>query len=310
MLVTATKSTDFLFTSYVNDFDDNYHKLEGEPSSELEKEARRIRRRYRHQYEFIRAKSIYDEYMGLLIDLHGGKNLFNIKLKGGCIPEFIPHKPRMKNNSLNNFISKKKIILSKVSSESDMEGMMRCFNLNKEVDVRFDNSVDKFAESIIDKGLAVGGPDFSSNKQDPISYLQHYFEEKRAKGKKNTASNRKDPSLTDIINDTVQYDDDDIDDDVVYYRGNFISRDSVEQLSLYEGLNSLGWNSLKIMKSKDTNKKITQILKEKDKRSRKKKKKKKSNDNFMVKIMTDNDYNDYEAFENDMLDFTADNIFK
>ena len=51
-------------------------------------------------------------------------------------------------------------------------------------------------------------------------------------------------------------------------------------------------------------------MQDKDRRSKKKGKKNKKNDDFIVKIVTDNDYDTFKDFEEDMRDFTAGNLFR
>jgi hypothetical protein len=99
-------------------------------------------------------------------------------------------------------------------------------------------------------------------------------------------------------------------DEVVFYGGNYLTRSAVEELAVYQNLNELGWNSLKVMKDKDVSKKITNILKNKDKKEKKKNKKHKKDDDFIIKIATDNDYDTFGDFQEDMLNFEAKNIFK
>lgn len=303
--VGKTKKTDFLFTSYVLDYGDNYHRQSGEPSSELEREARKIRRRYRHQHEYLKALAVYNEYMELIIEKNGGKQFFKLKYRDGLITDFVPHKPRMKNTKLNRALEKHQIIISESSSDSniDIESAINIAKLQDKVWIEFTDEEDKIAEKIIDKGLSLSNNIFDVD--DPIDYMERYFAQSRNKKDKNKAVTKM--SLTQIMRED---DEQEEMDDVVYYRGNMMSRDNVQQLARMEELNSLGWNSLKIMKSKDDGGRITKILKSRKKRAKKDKKKQKEYNNFMVNVMGDNNYDDFGAFEEDMLNFSSANIFK
>ena len=77
-----------LQTVYVTDFGDNYHRTEDEPSSELEKEARRIRRRYKSIADYMAALAIYNEYMAMLAVKHGSPQLLKIKIDNDAIDVF------------------------------------------------------------------------------------------------------------------------------------------------------------------------------------------------------------------------------
>lgn len=307
------KNTDFLLTSYVLDYGDNYHKQEGEPSSELERDARKIRRRYRNQHEYLTALATYNEYMSLVIEKHGGKRFFKLKLKAGQITDFIPHKPRMKNTKLNRTLEKYGVVISEPKTkEFNGEGLVETAKVQDRVYVGFADTEeeDKIAEKMIDQGLSLQKTVINSS--DPIDYLEAYFSNKR-NSRKSSKTNyaMKQPSLKQLLKDDYQDEEDDTMDDIVYYGGNMMNRDSVQQLALMEELNSLGWNSLKIMKSKaGNNSRITKILKSKQKKAKKDKKKKKQYNSFMVNVMGDNDYDDFGAFEEDMLNFTSANIFK
>lgn len=309
MIKVNTTKTDFLFTSYVLDYGDNYHRQTGEPSSELERDARKIRRRYRHQHEYLKALAVYNEYMHLIMEKNGGKQLFKLKYRDGLITDFVPHKPRMKNTQMNRALEKHKIIISDPTTDVsiDYESAVRIAKAQKGVYIEITDDVDKGAEKIIDHGLTGKLTTFGVN--DPIDYLEAYFASNRMKNKQDKNKAVRNVSLTSLMNEDYDEVEDNL-DDIVYYRGNMMNRDNVQQLARMEELNALGWNSLKIMKSKNGNDRITKILKNRKKKSKRDKKKRKEFNNFMVNVMGDNDYDDFSAFEEDMLNFSARNIFK
>ena len=119
------KKTEFLNNVYVQSFNDNYHSHNDEASSELEREARKIRRRYRRYTDYTEAYAVYTEYMKILIEKHGGYEMFKIKLKGGVIRDFIPAKPRLKATPKNKIMEKNRIVISEINmNKTDMDAVI------------------------------------------------------------------------------------------------------------------------------------------------------------------------------------------
>ena len=306
-------SNSFLFEVYAIDFGDNYHRLSTEPSTELERDARRIRRRYRVLTDYLKAVDIYTEYMSLLAVKHGGKRVFDLKLKYEMIEEFIPPKPRMKNTTLNKFVVKNKIMLSNCKRmEIDEEKIENYIENVSDTDVR-ELEPTGALDPVVNKIIKEEGSSLSAKKIQKISnidYLEEYFKTKNVMKEEEELKDV--PTVKEImsgeylekIKDTADQ------DDVIFYRGNYMNRGSVEELQVYQNLGELGWNSLKVMKNKDVSKRITKIMKDKDKEEKKKKKNKGKKDDFLVKVAMDGDYDNFSDFEEDMLNFTASNIFK
>lgn len=311
MLIT-TNTYDTLFTVYCADFNDNYHRLSDEPSSELEREARKIRRRYKSLNEYTKAVRIYNEYVHLLANKYGGKRIFDIKVENDLVEEFMPPKPRMKNTTINRFILKHNIMLSETKSlklnKNKIETYNNIFKSNELEVCESVNGNDK-----ITKELAKEIKDKISAKElqkiDNIDFLEEYFKTKNISKLKDEEEFT--PSLKEFMNgeyldkikDTSEL------DDVIYYQGNYINKGSLEELHTYQGLGDMGWNSLKIMKKKNISKRITNIVKDKKKKEKKKSKKRSDDDDFMTKLYSDNEYESFSDFEEDMLNFTAKNIF-
>jgi len=306
-------STAFLFEVYVVDFGDNYHRLPTEPSSELEIEARRIRRRYKNLTDYMRALAIYQEYMSLLAQKHGGPRLFKIKLKNELVEDFVPPKPRMKNTEMNKFILKNKIIVGNIKSVKIDEELLEKYveDVSDEQHVEVLEPTAAF-DPIANRVIKEEGSSLVSIKKvqkiSNIDYLEEYFKTKNVI--KHEEEIKDVPSIKEIMSgeylDKIKDTSDT--DDVLFYKGNYMHRDSVEELQVYQTLGDLGWNSLKVMKSKDVSKNITRIMKERTKKDKKKKGKK--NDDFLVQVMTDGDYENFDAFQEDMLNFSSANIFK
>jgi hypothetical protein len=308
-------TNDFLSDIYVNDFDDNYHRLASEPSSELEKEARQIRRRYKRLNEYFKALAIYNEYMNMMTIKYGGPKLFKIKLKGEVINDFIPPKPRMKNNSFNKFLIKNKIVLSNTNfmniDEDNIENYVNNFSNEEIGEFEPVPSFDKVAEKISKEEIGSLSAERIKNLTS-LDYLEEYFKNKNKKKNDDDSEKQQVFSLKEIMSGKYinKIKDTSDKDEVILYRGQYLTRESVEELGFYQNLNDLGWNSIKVMKERNVGKKVSRFIKNKSKKDKKKNKKGKKKDDFLVKIATDNDYNNFKDFEEDMLEFTARNIFK
>ena len=320
MRIQLGEEVSMLTTVYVSDFGDNYHRTDDEPSTELEKAARRIRRRYKNITEYMQALGVYQEYMALLALKHGGPVLFKLKLKNEAIEDFVPAKPRMKNTAHNKMLLKKGIMVSRVNlNKVDRDKLSDTIETNVDEDqehiIADTKTKDPVALKLIKEGhfdrVRVGRVAAISN----IDFLEEYFRSKNSKQKEEVEEELQSVSLTDIASgayeDKIQ--DTSEQDDVIYYRGNYMSRQAVEDLKIYQDLGAFGWNSIKIMKEKGVSKRITNIVKEQNKMSKKKKKKdskkKGKSDDFLVSVMMDNDHDSFANYEQDMLNFTADNIF-
>lgn len=309
---------DFLTNVYVADFGDNYHRLADQPSSELEKEARKIRRRYRNTSDYTEALAIYNEYMSFLYDRHGGKHLFKMKLKAELIYDFVPPKPRMKNNERNRTLLKKGIILSKANVlDFDIEEVMAIMEANDPnpgAEIVFDSDVkDKTADEIF-KTTTFSDELNKLRNIDNIDYLEEFFNNKNAGGvgKQEKGS---DPysriSVTDII--TGRYvkmlpEDTSEEDDVIYYRGSYFKRSEVDDLEVFERLGDVGWNQMKLMRGAGASKRITKLIAGEGKAKQSKKEKEVEKDDFLLHMVMDGDYDSYMDFEKEMLDGSARNI--
>lgn len=314
-------NVDFLSTIYVQSFGDNYHRHDLEPSSDLEKACRRIRRRYKRYTDYTEALSLYNEYMCQLAEMHGGWEIFKLKLKGGLVRDFIPPKPRMKSTIRNKMIQKHGIVLSEINFNNfdaddvvDYSDELRDFDMDVlDIEaVKGDKKLDKVIEES-------GKFNFnSSNKTknlkdiNNLDFLEEYFKSKVVKEKKKEEEQLENVTLTKLMSPDWYKDNDTTEDDeVIFYKGRYLTKESADELQMFENLSELGWNSLKLMKNKSGNKRISRILKEEAKHEKKKSKKKKkikNNDSFMDVVIGDN-YDSFEQFEEEMLNMNRNSIF-
>jgi len=315
MRITIGGADTFLFEVYAVDFGDNYHRMDDEPSSELERAARKIRRRYRNISDYLNAMAVYQEYMAKLMLKHGGPQLFKIKLRDGLITDFVPAKPRMKNNKLNKVLLKKKIVVSRVDTsnvnEEVLEDMIKKMSSDvTETDLIVDTKEkDKVAIKMMKEG-GLKQSDVKSIKHiTDIDYLEEYFRNKNIIKEKKEKKKR--IPLSDIISGKAfeQIRDTSEQDDIVFYRGNYLNRQAVEELQMYQKLGEMGWNSIKIMKNRKVSDKITKLVKNQNKENKKKKKKRQREDDFLVQVVMDGGYDSFGEFEEEMLNFTSDQIF-
>lgn len=322
MRISIGEEQSLLKNVYVNDFGDNYHRTEDEPSTELESAARKIRRRYKNITDYMTALVTYQEYMALLAMKHGGPQLFKIKQENDLIDDFIPSKPRMKDNAHNKMLLKNKIMLSrvnvnKVNYEALEESAREYGEAEKDGDLIIDTTIkDPVASKVIKSGLNARGVPTLSSQIQTINFLEEYFMNKN----KNIVPGKLDDddvniSITRIMSEEFDdmVEDTSEEDDVIFYQGNYMNRRTVEDLRVYQDLGERGWNAVKLMKHKGVSKRVTKIVKNQNKtnnkKSKKDKKNKRKNDDFLVSVMLDNEHDSFKDFEEDMLNFSAKNIF-
>ena len=327
MLIDTEKSTASmsLTTILVNDFGDSYHRLDNEPSSELERDVRRIRRRYRAFDEYKKAMSIYVEYMDKLADKYGGHNRFKTRLQSNTVFEYIPPRPKLKKSPINDFITHHKIMISDPNRMTFNSESIEEYENTFQEELTDDTFVSPDIIKVKDKQLAelvqdasLGRMDLKKMKEvDAIETLASYFDSTNTKkGKK--AKKDSVPSVTDILEDRVEDEDS---DDVVFFKGRYMTAEEVKEMKLYQELNKYGWNSLALMKAHKAggNSAIANALKDekykkkREKLNKKKNKKKggKAADEFLIKMMGDNDdYESFGDFQEDMLNYTINNVFK
>ena len=308
---------------YVLDFDDNYHRLESEPTTEFEREVRRIKRRYKNLNAFNKAVSTYNEWMDYLAEQHGGHEILKKKIKAGIINEYIPPKPRLKDNKSLKYLYKNDIVLSEIGNgklfviDDAIDDFIDEMDTDVDVSIEFVKK-DKDVEEMTDEYLNSINYYKTVSKKSDIDFLDEYFRMKnssRSKKKHKKKKKKHDKSGTislrhlmsgeylDMIRDTSEEDDD---DRVMLIGGQFIKSGTSKDIDFYHQLNELGWNSYKLMKKMNYGKSVTKIFKE----SKKDKKKKKKQEKFLIDIMTDNGYDDFEQYSKEMLDFTSSNIFR
>ncbi|MMZ42144.1 hypothetical protein D1872_36630 [compost metagenome] len=306
---------------YTQDFDDNYHRTEDQPSSELEKQARKIRRRYAHVSDYNMASAIYNDYMALLVDKYGGPEFFKLRLKGGVIHDFIPPRPRMKNNAFNRYVKKHRIVISPVNKKKGLNWevleSLEPEYMNRDVPdklVGTDHDIDKrLIKQAANVKIKVNHKDL--REINNIDYLEEFFHMKNKRTVEDYDDTATRFSLGDVISgkaDEMVARDTSDSDDVIIFNGRYMNRESVEELQLFRMLGEWGHNSVRLMRQNKVSKKVQKIMKDQDHEKHKKKKKKKNKknvDRFLIDMTGDNDFDSFEDFNRDYLNMTSDNIF-
>lgn len=326
-----TKYDESLFEVYVLNYDDNYHRDENAPTTEFEREVRKIKARYRDITKYNGAMALYNEYMSYLQEKHGGPDLYKLKKKAGLIDDYIPPKPRIKNTRELRYLKKNKIIIGTVGryliDDDRFDDIIDMYSEDIDVDnITVNQSKDKFAEKISEdinpnRSIKIKSQSF----KDDYDYLDYYFKNKNVSSKKKKGKkNKKDRLLiSDFMRDDYidriygdEPDMEDSDQGMALYNNLLLSSGTVKELDVYHKLNEIGWNSYKLMKKGEFSKRITNAFKP-PKKKKKKKKNKGSDmyDGLLIDIMTDNgfdtdDLDSFAEFQKEMLNMTSENVFK
>ena len=326
-----------LFTAYVQEFDyDDYHKDITDVPSDLEREVRALKRRYPDFSEYQSAMLIYNEYMTFLYAKYGGKEIFELKDKGGFIKDYVPVMPKIKANSLNKQLLKNKIIVSPKSKSEEnyidiedldyddileMTATEDAYTGYLEYDRIKEAKPNKQFDKFVEKEVLGKANKFSRRAESlmlrttsSFEYLDEYFKNKNAlEEKENSDYDSDELTLEDIMNGNYVTEEDLMKDkdEKVYKNGRIMPREQAEEIETYNKLRDIGWDVNKILRRSGNISEsdiLFKRLKQIDKREKKKKKGKK--DNFLSTMSKDNGYDDFESFVTDMFDFTSDNIFK
>jgi len=332
-----------LFQVYVLDYGDNYHRDENEPSSEFEREVRKIKARYRDINKYYYAVSLYNEYMAYLEEKYGGHELFKLKKKNGLIDEFIPPKPRIKNTKDLKFLKKNKIVISSVGrfliDEDKLDEVIDMYSKDINInDITVEKIRDKDAEKILDESSKTVKGKYkhlkSQSFKDDMDFMDSYFRNKnffskkksKKSKKKNNKKNKKDRlMISDLMREDYEdhfYDENTYMEDsdqapMMLYNNLLLSSGATKEIDVYHKLNDLGWNSYKLMKKGNYGSRVTNMFKppKKKKKGKKNKDKFHNYDGLLVDIMSDNgfdvdDMDSFEDFQKEMLNMTSESVFR
>ena len=313
-----------LMVVYVQDYGDDYHRTEDQPSTELERKIRNLRRKYKNVMEYNDAMTVYIEYMELLKNKYGDGKIFKIYKKNKFIHERIPPKPKLRSNKLNKFILEHGILIS--TGKVDYHAM--CDNeewfdeiiddMNENVNIDDDEVIEvehggKELDKFIDKAMNTRLMNKHRLRSSDLDYMEEYFGIKNINSNKKKTQNVSSTTITELIlQEDEDYDNDDIDtsdNGIVEYAGRYFTKDTIKVIDFYKTTEAFGWDPQKLIRKRSGAKGITKLFKEEKK---KKKKLKKDVNGFMSNILSDGNsryIDSFESYEKEMLDFTS-NLFK
>lgn len=310
-------------TVYAHDYGDNYHRLDIDPSSELEAAARQIRRRYRRMGDYMKAVAVYNEYMTSLYEKYGGKYFFDLRYEEELIDDFVPAAPRMKNTPRNKTLLKKRIIVSDIDikkvDEDKLDRLVQEYSDEvglTELVIDERDTPDKDVKKIIG-GISFGPKKAKITQVDSLDYLDAYFKSKNKIMEEKREEKIAKITLSDIIDGNYEIEDTDEDEMTsVYYNGKYIRKNLADDLQLYTQLGKMGWDHIKLMKRKGVSGRVTKLAVKEEKRKRKrekgKKNRKKEADDLLMESIFDNggDFGTFGDFQKELEDMSADNVFK
>ena len=327
--------------SYIQSFNDNYHREKGDVTTEEEAEARALKRRYPQYSDYCQAMLVYTDYMDKLYEKYGNKELFELLEKAGKVTEFVPVEPKINPTTTNKAFKKYNVILSPKSkskenftdvkelSIDDIYNLMneQALDPNEEIKIKRFNKdkADKTMLKMLEESENGGGKRFAKARDQAMlhggmDFIAEYFsvDNKYKKDKKLKEEYDENLTLQDLLDDNFITEEDLNKDtnEMVWYNGMMIKKSALDEDKVYKNLNDLGWNTKKIYKNTVSNGDrgiAYELLKRADKKEKKKnkknKKKNKIKDDFMSTLVFDNNYDNFAEFEDDMLNVFADDLF-
>lgn len=318
------------FAVYVQDFDDDYHRESHEPSSDLERQVRRIQRRYRKLDKYLVAVAAYNEYMVYIVEKNGGPDLYKLKAKEGLIQDFIPPKPRLRQNAMNNFLMKHKIVLSnvdikKIKPEKLEDAVSKYLYDPDEISEVSDGlMVLPDEENVLSKKLTKraeremeGSDGRELSRISSIARLEAFHLNKRQVVQEDVYEKMHEISMTALLNGEYEDPSDYNPLESVNYRGRYVTAEMRDQLEFYATLNDAGWNALKIQRKQtgakvsSTSNRVNRLLRDESKslkrNSKKSKKKKKKVGNFLSALSEKSGYASFEDYQKEVFSMTTNN---
>lgn len=304
---------------YANDFDDGYHDMSAPVSSDLEKEARRIRRRYRASQvvEYLNAKAVYDEYMENIYNMYPSKSIAKFSIDAGNFTGFIPPKPRMKKKKILEDI-KNGNISSRVNwKNTSMDDVMDFINENYDTDIGPVNIEGELKKKDVKHlKLNFNARSKINRNQDKIleslSHVSDYelmtqFMQRKIEEQKVEEVDQWDPfsvplhkmmdgKYVEQLRNTEE------EDELIIYNNTKMTRKQANQYQFYDKLTEMGFDGLKMMKLHGS--KLSKSVKRMERLTKVARKKKKKTDQILMGNNGISGYKDFESYENDMLNFT------
>lgn len=326
MIIRLSDEKKKLDTVFVTDFGDAYHDEATEPATELESQARRIRRKYKDPIDYIIAKAVYKQYMEEEVySLYPTKSVAKATIDEGMHRGFIPPKPSMKRGTDAYKLMKQGIFTSRVNwKKVDQPAMFAELTERLQEHTEYtgpaqikgvmpNKKFDKLMDGVVISNNTGNSSTLGKNvmKTDE-DLINEYFERKARKNGtiKQADDTEWDPetyAISDLMDDDY-YDDlmsDEDDDTPVFANGRYMTRIEREENKVFEELHDLGWDSIKLMKASGSKlgeeSRIAKITK---RREKKLKKRQKDVDKKLMKSMGKGNYKSFDEYEDQMLNFT------
>lgn len=325
-----------IHVSFVQSFNDNYHRDNDDITVEDEQEVRGLRRRYPQYTDWVEAINIYNDYMEKLYAKYVSKEVFDVLYKSGKITEYVPPEPKIKPSSLNKSLKKNQIMLSPKSKTKEYITDVTDFSIqellamtntsfdpNEVIDIKRLNK-DKASKDLLKMfDQANSNKNFAKNRDKAmlnggIDFINEYFETKSKMDKEKYQEETEEASLQDLLDDNFVTEEDlqNATDEMIWYNGMMVKKSALDEDMIYRKLNDMGWDGKKIFRNTvDTGKRgiAYELLKRADKKDKKERKKNKKmnkiKDDFMSTLIFDNNYDSFGEFEDDMLNMAAEDIF-
>lgn len=320
MIVSFTDVREQMNTVYVTDFGDNYHVDYDGITTEDDKEARGIRRRYKDPIEFLHAEAVYKKFMSSIYEKYPSKKLAKDAIREGYYQGFIPPRPTMKTKSdvykwLQHGEVLSRIDMRKFKDFDDIREELQANTprLDEPVvigSVMGDKSYNAIAKGVKFNKRRLNKTTIPAASVTDMDLIQAYFEKTHnRKGEIDDyvdTSSRGDVIGIAILLDDERYEElisDDPSDEVVYHNGRYMKVSERDSTRIYDTLEELGYDSIKIMKSKGaatrSASRVTKLAQKRMKSLRKSEKKRKKALAKMGGIS-----GSFDDYESEMLDFT------
>ena len=312
--------------SQVNDFGDEYHRPDSEVTGvdrELLTKIRSLKKRYRDFDEWCDAMTAYQEYSEYLLDKYGGKKRLKTLNQLGMVYDYIPFFPELRKIKRNRQYYKDGMSrMDKTVVDFETGDFNETNPIPEYTEVYFDIGDNKISkkdkreiapdESINEKiadTLAVIG-DFYKGRVKTTSSLSHRAQRRRIlekryrEGKpmsqwKRYKKYQKEMWLEDYTEDRVDP------DAYIFYKDTTLSVKDAQEVEIYQALRNIGIRPKRMRLGKGAFKVVRRSDPKNLFKGKKKKKKKGALKDKYVKQFTDNRYDTFSQFEQDVLSLTA-----
>lgn len=267
---------------YVQDFGDDYHKPKNEADS-LYMKVRSLTSQYYDVLLYNEHIEIYNEYMEMLYNKYGGKDVFDIYRKEGMIDDFIPNKPRLKKNNiavddyrkygiLNSHATDKynrmqwdtiidkamKVAYENLKYEAEMRGIYDDSYLECESEIEYNKSDDINQLYAVKYGLGQSNSTKSRSRYSKVGYelFEDFYNSNRTAdgGEFELDKKIKYPTITEALSDDYDPDDYFISEsekegkkyNYIGVNGRMVSEEQYAQYEFYETMDKLGWDTNKL----------------------------------------------------------------